>query len=63
MINPGKNIIQHPVKQTKVNALHHAHVVQVDMQTALLHLLQLAAVVTGEAKSRQTVSIGPIDGS
>src|SRR5262245_4736731 len=61
-VNAGVNVVEHPVEDAEVDAFDHAHVVEFDVQAMLLHLLELAAVVAGEAEGDQAVAIGPIDG-
>src|SRR4029078_10416614 len=44
-IDPGINVVEHPMKHTQVNALDHPHIVQLHVQPVLLHLFELAAAI------------------
>src|SRR6188474_1222314 len=61
-VDAGINVVEHPVEDAEVDAFDHAHVVERDVQTVLLHLLQFAAVVSAEAEGGEAVAVRPIDG-
>ena len=52
-VDAGEDVVEHPVEDAEVDALDHAHVVELDVQAVLLHLLELAAAVAGEAEGDQ----------
>jgi hypothetical protein len=60
-VDPGVNVVEHPVKQAQVDALDHTHVVQRYMQAGLGLGAELAAAVAGQAEGLEPVAIGPID--
>jgi len=60
-VDAGIDVVEHPVEDTEVDALDHAHVVELDMQAVLLHFFELATVVAGQAERDEAVAVGPID--
>ena len=46
-----------------MDALHHAHVAQLDVQAVLSNLLELAAIEAGQTERDQIVRVGPLDGA
>ena len=61
-IDSGKQIVQDPVMNPQVDAFHHTHVIQSNVDSVLLHPLQLASGITRQSKCFDSVAIGPVDG-
>ena len=38
-VDPSEHVVEHPMKQTKMQTLDHPHVVEGNVQAVLLHLL------------------------
>lgn len=61
-IDSGKQIVQDPVMNPQVDAFHHTHVIQSNVDSILLHPLELASGITRQSKCFDSVAIGPVDG-
>src|SRR5262245_45760485 len=49
------------VENHRVDGFHRAHVKRGHVEAVVAHLLELSAVVTGDAHCRKPVCIGPLD--
>ncbi len=50
VVDAGEDVVEDPVEDGEVEAFDHAHVVELDVEAVLLHLLELAAAKASEAE-------------
>ena len=61
-VDPGIDVVEHPVENAEVDALDHAHVIEIDVDAVLLHGFELAPLVSGEAEGDEGYGKGkPLD--
>ena len=52
MVNAREHVVQDPVKQREVDALHHAHVIEWNVDAGGRQLAQLPAAVSRQSEGR-----------